>query len=131
MEGSGVQTDCRHFTNIPTLDYGQTTRPDTRQEFLGRLRDALVNVGFMYLKNPPVPMTVQEKLVEKAKEMFDLPLEKKEQLAMVNSKHFLGYTRLGDERQPARLTIASHLTYVHQSFLVGGMEHVLRTNDKH
>ncbi|KAF4243938.1 hypothetical protein CNMCM6805_010449 [Aspergillus fumigatiaffinis] len=98
MEGSGVQADGRHFTNIPILDYGQTTRPDTRQEFLGQLRDALVNVGFMYLKNPPVPMTVQEKLVEKAKEMFDLPLEKKEQLAMVNSKHFLGYTRLGDER---------------------------------
>lgn len=98
MEPGGVHVDCRHFTNVPILDYGQTTRPDTRQEFLAQLRDALVNVGFMYLKNPPVPITVQEKLVEKAKEMFDLPLEKKEQLAMVNSKHFLGYTRLGDER---------------------------------
>lgn len=29
--------------------------------------------------------------------MFNLPLEKKLEIEMVNSKHFLGYARLGQE----------------------------------
>ncbi|KAJ5816772.1 putative 2-oxoglutarate-dependent dioxygenase [Penicillium robsamsonii] len=98
MEDGGFHTDGGHFTNIPVLDYDQTTQPNARQEFLARLREALVNVGFLYLKNPPVPIDVQETLVQKAKEMFELPLEKKQQLEMVNSKHFLGYTPLGNEK---------------------------------
>lgn len=36
-------------------------------------------------------------LIEKGLELFELPLEKKVEIEMVNSPHFLGYSRLGAE----------------------------------
>jgi isopenicillin N synthase-like dioxygenase len=36
-------------------------------------------------------------MTEKAIRFFDLPLEQKLEIEMVNSKHFLGYARLGTE----------------------------------
>ncbi|KAA8641351.1 uncharacterized protein ATNIH1004_002019 [Aspergillus tanneri] len=42
------------FTAIPVLDYSLATSSDTKATFLRELRNALVNVGFFYLTNPPV-----------------------------------------------------------------------------
>lgn len=56
-----------------------------------------MNVGFFYLRNAPVPTEIQEEFTKKALELFELPLEKKLEIEMVNSPHFLGYSRLGAE----------------------------------
>jgi isopenicillin N synthase-like dioxygenase len=56
-----------------------------------------VNVGFFYLRNAPVLTEIQEEFTKKALELFELPLEKKLEIEMVNSPHFLGYSRLGAE----------------------------------
>lgn len=69
----------------------------TKPAFLAQLREALINVGFFYLANPPVTAGVQNAFSEKALELFQLPLEKKLEIEMVNSPHFLGYSRLGAE----------------------------------
>jgi isopenicillin N synthase-like dioxygenase len=71
--------------------------PSTKPTFLDHLREALINVGFFYLRNPPISLDVQHVFSEKALELFDLPLEKKLEIEMVNSPHFLGYSRLGAE----------------------------------
>ncbi|KAL4990018.1 hypothetical protein BDW68DRAFT_195166 [Aspergillus falconensis] len=83
------------FTAIPVLDYSLST--SDKPAFLADLRDALVNVGFFYLVNAPIRPQVRQDLVKKCKALFDLPLEKKLEIEMVNSKHFLGYSRLGAE----------------------------------
>ncbi|KKK25564.1 hypothetical protein AOCH_000098 [Aspergillus ochraceoroseus] len=85
------------FTTIPILDFSLSTAPETKASFLADLRNALVNVGFFYLTNAPVAPHVTQELVAKTKEIFDLPLEKKREIEMVHSKHFLGYSRLGAE----------------------------------
>ncbi|KAL4782900.1 hypothetical protein BJX76DRAFT_331507 [Aspergillus varians] len=85
------------FTAIPILDYSQSTSPTTKPAFLADLRNALVNVGFFYLVNAPIASEIRQDLVSKCKKLFDLPLEKKLEIEMVNSKHFLGYSRLGME----------------------------------
>lgn len=36
-------------------------------------------------------------MTQKSIEFFELPLEQKLEIEMVNSKHFLGYARLGTE----------------------------------
>lgn len=56
-----------------------------------------MNVGFFYVKNSSIPKQVTEQLIEKGIELFNLPLEEKLKIEMVNSKHFLGYARLGAE----------------------------------
>ncbi|KAL4944258.1 hypothetical protein BDV06DRAFT_210366 [Aspergillus oleicola] len=89
--------DTNSFTTIPILDYSQTTTPNTKPAFLAELRNALVNVGFFYLVNAPIASPIRQDLEEKCKALFDLPLEKKLEIEMVNSKHFLGYSRLGAE----------------------------------
>ncbi|CAG8888804.1 unnamed protein product [Penicillium egyptiacum] len=84
------------FTSIPVLDFSQVLSP-SKPTFLASLREALVNVGFFYLQNAPISAQTQEQFIEKALGLFELPLEKKVEIEMVNSPHFLGYSRLGAE----------------------------------
>ncbi|CEJ53885.1 hypothetical protein PMG11_00222 [Penicillium brasilianum] len=85
------------FTKVPILDFAQTTSPTTRSTFLEALRDAIVNVGFFYLKNTGVPNELYQELSEQSSALFNLPLGQKLEIDMINSKHFLGYSRLGQE----------------------------------
>ena len=88
------------FTSIPVLDLSLVESPRQKAIFLSKLREALVIVGFFYLKNtsPWIPEDVQQAFVQKSKDLCNLPLEKKLEIEMIKSKHFLGYSRLGCER---------------------------------
>ncbi|RAK88494.1 putative oxidoreductase [Aspergillus costaricaensis CBS 115574] len=86
------------FVSIPIIDYSLALSPTTKTLFLAQLKEALVMVGFFYLKNPPIAADVKEAFVEKAIQLCNLPLEKKLEIDMVNSRHFLGYSRLGAEK---------------------------------
>ncbi|PYH49353.1 isopenicillin N synthase family dioxygenase [Aspergillus saccharolyticus JOP 1030-1] len=90
------------FTTIPILDYSLATSPTTKPQFLASLRHALVHVGFFYLINAPVASAVRDELIHQTTAIFDLPREKKLAIEMVNSKHFLGYSRLGAETTARR-----------------------------
>ncbi len=64
---------------------------------MASLQRAIVNVGFFFIKNTTVSPLVQENLIKKGVELFELPLEEKLKIEIANSKHFLGYARLGAE----------------------------------
>lgn len=85
------------FSSVPVLDYTLSKDPATHQRFLDQLRDALVNVGFLYLSNPPVSRDDINLVIDYAPKLFALPQEKKDKLLMRNNLHFLGYTRIGAE----------------------------------
>ncbi|KAF3911926.1 hypothetical protein ABW20_dc0104797 [Dactylellina cionopaga] len=91
-------TDANTFTSIPILDFTEVQSPATKPFFLANLRKALVTVGFFYLKNPPIPKQVQRDFIEKSIALCNLPLEKKLEIDMINSKHFLGYSRVACEK---------------------------------
>lgn len=84
-------------SSIPTLDLSKASNPDTKAEFLDELRHALFNYGFFYIKNPPFDVEKFKHIKSESLKFFDIPLEEKKKVAMVNSKHFLGYNGLGDE----------------------------------
>ena len=86
------------FTSVPIIDYGDALSPEAKPHFLSALKHALVNVGFFYLHNPPMGVKVREELVNRTGAFFDLPTEKKQEVAMMKSKHFRGYSQLGIER---------------------------------
>jgi isopenicillin N synthase-like dioxygenase len=65
------------FTEIPLLDLSLADDPATKPEFLKRLRHALLEVGFLYLKNVGVPDELFQKVIKEGIAFFDLPMEEK------------------------------------------------------
>ena len=85
------------FNNIPLIDLNLAKDARTKPVFLKQLRDAFINVGFLYLKNFDLPSSIFQNLIEESYKFFELPLHKKLEVEMKNSPHFLGYSRLGNE----------------------------------
>jgi len=65
------------FTSIPILDLELARDPATKPEFLEQLRYALMEVGFLYLKNVGIPAELFQEVIIKGKAFFDIPLEEK------------------------------------------------------
>nr|VWP02485.1 Protein kinase domain-containing protein [Ganoderma boninense] len=90
------------FSSIPILDWSLLATTDGHANFVQQLRHALVNVGFLYLSNPPVARQDMDALVTYTPKLFDLPREEKERITMANSPHFFGYSRLDAELTKGR-----------------------------
>jgi isopenicillin N synthase-like dioxygenase len=61
------------------------------------LRTAAHEVGFFYLTGHGVPDELGRGVLEAARRLFALSQDDKDAVAMVRSRHFRGYTRLGGE----------------------------------
>ncbi|KLJ12375.1 hypothetical protein EMPG_09540 [Blastomyces silverae] len=64
---------------------------------LQKLHYALVSVGFLYVSNHGVPENVIADLVNVLPQLFSLPGAAKDEIALRNSPHFLGYSSVGTE----------------------------------
>jgi isopenicillin N synthase-like dioxygenase len=65
------------FTSIPILDFSLAQDPTTRPQFLADLRHALMEVGFLYLKNVGISNDEFQRVIEEGKAFFDIPEEEK------------------------------------------------------
>ncbi|KAJ6520413.1 Clavaminate synthase-like protein [Mycena sanguinolenta] len=83
------------YTEIPVLDWTLARRD--KALFLTELRNAMINVGFLYLSNHPIPMDLVDKVIDLTPKFFDLPQEMKNAVDMNKSPHFHGYLRVGGE----------------------------------
>ncbi|KAF8444829.1 hypothetical protein L210DRAFT_3475806 [Boletus edulis BED1] len=86
-----------NFSSVPVLDFALADDQVRKPELIDQLRHALINVGFLYLKNHTVPQHVVDDLIGYIPRLFDLPQEAKDKIRMANSPHFLGYSKLGAE----------------------------------
>ncbi|RBA11198.1 hypothetical protein FPRO05_04371 [Fusarium proliferatum] len=80
------------FTQIPVIDISSPT-PQT----LSNLRTALTDIGFLYISNHSVPTSIITSLIKILPDLFSLPPEAKQEIALENSPHFLGYSAAGTE----------------------------------
>ncbi|MCP6059732.1 2-oxoglutarate and iron-dependent oxygenase domain-containing protein, partial [Klebsiella pneumoniae] len=62
---------------IPILDLSLARDPGTKPKFLEELRHALLEVGFLYLKNVGIPDELTERVIKEGVSFFDIPLEEK------------------------------------------------------
>lgn len=85
------------FTSIPVLDVSRASDPATKAEFLSDLRNALIEVGFFYIKNVGIPDELFQTVIEQGRAFFDIPEEEKLRIEMKNAPSFLGYSRLSAE----------------------------------
>lgn len=65
------------FTSIPILDLQLARDPSTKPEFLKQLRHALMEVGFLYLKNVGISDELFQEVIKQGIAFFDIPLEEK------------------------------------------------------
>lgn len=89
---------------LPELDLREYAAAATRAGFLRRLRDAAREAGFFYLSgHDGLPTARIEGLFALSRTFFALPEAEKRGIAMANTRHFRGYTCLGDERTGGRV----------------------------
>ncbi|KAF9033531.1 hypothetical protein BJ165DRAFT_1567367 [Panaeolus papilionaceus] len=86
-----------NFSSIPILDFSLVASESTKLTFITQLRHALINVGFLYLSNSPIPQADIDKVIHYIPLLFGLPQESKDAIRMRNSPHFLGYSKFGAE----------------------------------
>ncbi|KAI7482304.1 glycoside hydrolase family 1 protein [Hortaea werneckii] len=96
QSGSKEEKDMA-FKEIPVLDLSEARSDTTKPAFLARLRDALLNVGFLYIKNTGISQELFDEVCREGIGFFDLPEEEKLRIEMKNQPSFLGYSRLGNE----------------------------------
>jgi isopenicillin N synthase-like dioxygenase len=85
-------------TALPVVDLR-----DDPADLRPRLRTVAHDVGFFYLTGHGVPDDLTQRLLAAARRLFALPQQDKDAVAMLNSPHFRGYTRLGGELTGGRV----------------------------
>lgn len=84
-------------SDIPVIDLGLADLPKTREALLLELKNALLDVGFLYVKNHGVPAGTVTAIQKLLPSLFDASESEKESCALINSPSFLGYSRFGSE----------------------------------
>lgn len=79
-------------TALPVVDLRDD--PEVLRRTLGQVAH---EVGFFYLTGHGVPDELIDRVLSQSRGLFALPQAAKDAVAMVNSPHFRGYTRLGGE----------------------------------
>ena len=82
------------FDAIPVLDLSLSRHPDTKPAFLISLRDALLDVGFLYIKDTGIDDALVQDVIEQGKAFFSLPEEQKLEVQMKNVPSFLGESQI-------------------------------------
>jgi isopenicillin N synthase-like dioxygenase len=86
-------------SSLPVLDLSHFDGGrEPRLAFLAQLRDAARDVGFFYLVGHDVPQDLIDGVLQGSRGFFALPEADKLEIEMVNSPHFRGYNRVGQER---------------------------------
>jgi len=85
------------FKEIPIIDLSLAKDLETKPAFLDSLRHAVLEVGFLYIKNFGIDEAFLEEVKKEGVAFFDLPEEKKLEIEMKNAPSFLGYNKLGME----------------------------------
>ena len=78
------------FDAIPVLDLSLSRHSDTKPAFLSSLRDALLDVGFLYIKDTGINDALIQEVIEQGKAFFSLSEEQKLEVQMKNVPSFLG-----------------------------------------
>lgn len=83
---------------LPVLQLSQWHRGGlARQQFTQELGRAARDYGFFYLTEHGIDVQTQQQVMATTQAFFRLPMAAKQQVSMLHSPHFRGYTRVGGE----------------------------------
>ncbi|KII91030.1 hypothetical protein PLICRDRAFT_39627 [Plicaturopsis crispa FD-325 SS-3] len=79
------------FKNVPIIDLLNASDPAHKREIAREIRDACVNVGFLYVKSHGISQDIIDDALSAMKEYFALPLETKLKLDVKKTGSMMGY----------------------------------------
>lgn len=84
--------------SLPVLDFSRLhAGPEEAASFRNDLRDAMHEVGFLYLAGHGIPQELTDSMLEISRRFFNLPEDVKLAVENIHSPQFRGYTRMGGE----------------------------------
>lgn len=92
------------FSSIPILDLSLARDAQTKPAFLASLKTALLEVGFLYIRNTGIDEDLIQHVISQGKAFFDLPEEKKLEIQMKNVPSFLGITCVSQSQAIVQLS---------------------------
>lgn len=86
------------YAQLPVLDLSRLeSNPAERDAFIAELRKTAYDLGFFYVTGHGIDQGLIDDTLAVAKQFFALPEADKMAIEMVNSLHFRGYNRQGNE----------------------------------
>ncbi len=86
------------YEQLPVLDLARLeSNPTERAAFIAELRKTAYDLGFFYVTGHGIDQTLIDETLAVARQFFTLPEADKMAIEMVNSPHFRGYNRQGNE----------------------------------
>ncbi|KAJ3558398.1 hypothetical protein NM688_g949 [Phlebia brevispora] len=84
------------FNEIPIIDLSHIDDPDpaAKAALVASIRDACINVGFLYVKNHGIPQEVIDGALGAAKDFFSLSEDKKMEIVNTKTPNYKGYNPL-------------------------------------
>lgn len=84
--------------SLPVLDFSRLSAgPEEAAAFRNDLREAMHEVGFLYLAGHGVPQELTDAMLSVSRRFFELPEDAKLAVENIHSPQFRGYTRMGGE----------------------------------
>ncbi|MHA7306654.1 isopenicillin N synthase family dioxygenase [Arthrobacter sp. TMN-49] len=84
--------------SLPVLDFSALSAgPEQASAFRNDLRDAMHEVGFLYLTGHGIPQELTDSILSVSRQFFELPEDQKLAMENTHSPQFRGYTRVGGE----------------------------------
>ncbi|GBE85312.1 2-oxoglutarate-Fe(II) type oxidoreductase [Sparassis crispa] len=115
------------FKHIPIIDLEtvSSSDPATRKSLGNAVREACMNVGFLYITNHGISEKTIDDAYKASKEFFSLTLERKMQLDITKTSNFKGYNPvLSSNNDP------ENAGDMHEGFEFGWEELEVKTNDE-
>lgn len=103
MSGLARSIDIDQYLNLPILDLSLYNDAKTRSEFLAQLQSYARNIGFFYVTGHGISHQKIKKIKQYTKQFFALDQNIKDNISMLHSPHFRGYSRVGEEYTKNRL----------------------------
>ena len=96
---------------IAVLDLKLSQGPSQRNLLLDQSRDALFNIGFLYIHNHGVLEETVSELVRRVPKTYDLSDLSKSRFSKMNSPHFLGCSGLAEATIPGRRNLRQQFDF--------------------
>lgn len=94
---SDTKNVSTEISNLPVLDFQLFKNSETRQEFLQKLQHSARNIGFFYLTGHGISQERINEIESISRQFFAQDQALKDAIAMGQSQHFRGYSRVNEE----------------------------------